>query len=165
MHSNPDICHVCGMKADPDVGSAEYHKMFFWFCSEQCRETFLKNPELYAPRLPSDQPEIIKKRTLHLAEPPPEEVRTLLTSYLKELMGVKAVSIEDDRLHITYDLLQVTEAQIEEALTEVGLKLDESWRERLRRSWIHDTEEIELENLSAKPHCCNQPPTGGLKKP
>ncbi len=69
------------------------------------------------------------------------------------------MSIEGERLHVSYDLLRVTEAQIEEALTEVGLQLDDSWRERLRRAWVHDTEEIELKNLTAKPSsCCNKPP-------
>jgi len=161
MHSNPDICHVCGMAADPEVGSVEYHKMFFWFCSDQCRETFQKNPALYASKLPDKQPQVIKDRTLHLAEPPPREVDDLLTSYLKDLMGVKEAFIEGDRLRIRYDLMQVTEAQIEKALKEAGLKLDESWRERLRRSWMQNTEEIELENLSSKPSsCCNRPPPG-----
>ncbi len=164
MNSNPDICHVCGMAADPAVASVEYHKMFFYFCSAQCRETFLENPGLYASKPAAEQREILKKRTLHLAEPPDEEVTKLLTSYLMDLMGVKQVSVESERLHISYNLLQVTEAQIEEALTEAGLQLDDSWRERLRRSWVHDTEEIELKNLTAKPgSCCNKPPPGSMK--
>jgi len=164
VNSNPDICHVCGMTADPAVGNAEYHKMYFWFCSEQCRERFVENPALYASKPAGEQKEILKKRTLHLAGPPDEEVTKLLTSYLADLMGVKEVSVEGERLHISYNLLQVTEAQIEEALTEAGLQLDDSWRERLRRAWVHDTEEIELENLSTKPSsCCNKPPPGSLK--
>ncbi len=164
MNSNPDICHVCGMTADPVVENVEYHKMYFWFCSGQCRERFVENPALYASKYAPEQKEILKKRTLHLAEPPDEEVAELLTSYLMDLMGVKEVVVEREQLHITYNLLQVTEAQIEEALTEAGLQLDDSWRERLRRAWVHDTEEIELKNLVAKPgSCCNKPPPGSLK--
>ncbi len=164
MNGDQDICHVCGMPANPVVESVEYHKMFFHFCSEQCRETFLENPGLYASKPAAERQEILKRRTLHLAEPPDEEIATLLTSYLKELMGVKEVEVEGDRLHVSYDLLQVTEAQIEEALTEAGLQLDDSWRERLRRAWVHDTEEIELKNLTAKPGaCCNKPPPGSSK--
>ncbi len=159
MKDDSDICHVCGMEADPGVASVEYHRMYFYFCSEQCRETFLENPGLYAAGPPAGRKEILKRRTLHLAQAPDEEVAGLLVSYLGDLMGVKEVSIEGERLHVSYDLLRVTEAQIEEALTEVGLQLDDSWRERLRRAWVHDTEEIELKNLTAKPSsCCNKPP-------
>lgn len=164
MNSNPDICHVCGMPSDPAVANVEYHKMYFYFCSEQCRETFLENPGLYAAKSAAEQKEILKRRTLHLAEAPAPEVAELLISYLRDLMGVKEVTVEGERLHISYNLLQVTEAQIEEALTEAGLQLDDSWRERLRRAWVHDTEEIELKNLSAQPSsCCNKPPPGSSK--
>jgi len=164
MNINPDICQVCSMAAEPAVASVEYHKIFFWFCSEQCRETFLENPGLYASKLPEEQPEILKKRLLHLAESPDNEVATLLTSYLAELMGVKKVVVEGERLHIGYNLLQVTEAQIEEALTEVGLQLDESWREKLRHSWVRNTEEVELKNLVPELSVSrNQPPPGSSK--
>jgi len=164
MDSNPDICHVCGMASDPAVASVEYHKMYFYFCSEQCRETFLENPGLYAAKPAAEQKEILKKRTLHLAEPPDPEVAELLISYLGDLMGVKEVVVKGERLHISYNLLQVTEAQIEEALTEAGLQLDDSWRERVRRAWVHDTEEIERKNLTARPSsCCNKPPPGSSK--
>ncbi len=165
MNIERDICQVCGMTADPGVANVEYHRMFFWFCSGQCRETFLENPGLYAARPPVKQKEILKKRTLHLAGPPPdEEVAGLLISYLTDLMGVKQVSVEGERLHISYNLMQVTEAQIEEALTEAGLQLDDSWRERLRRAWVHETEEIERKNLAAEPgSCCNKPPPGSGK--
>ena len=164
MNNNPDICHVCGMETDPAVASVEYHRIFFYFCSDQCRETFLENPDLYASKPAAERKEILKKRTLHLAELPGKEVTELLTSYLMDLMGVKGVAVEGERLHISYNLLQVTEAQIEKALAEAGLQLDDSWRERLRRAWVHDTEEIELKNLAARPSsCCNKPPPGSLK--
>ena len=46
-----DICPVCGMKAKADVPSVEHHKMYFHFCSEQRRETFVATPASIAPRL------------------------------------------------------------------------------------------------------------------
>ncbi len=76
-------------------------------------------------------------------------------------MGVQEVTAEKRRVSVTYDLLQVTEAQIEKALTEVGARLGGGWLERLRRGWVHDSEETELDNLAAPPAPQrNRPPPG-----
>ncbi len=156
------LCPVCGMSAEPEVQSVEHHKMYFNFCSEQCRETFMAHPNLYCARLGKERKEILKRRTMRLLEPLDTEVTELLIPYLKGLMGIKEVTVESDNVDITYDLLQVKEIQIENALTEIGLQLGDGWLERLRRSWIQDCEEIELDNLEAPASaCCNRPPTGG----
>ncbi|NOZ51996.1 MAG: hypothetical protein GXP08_02450 [Gammaproteobacteria bacterium] len=156
-----DICPVCGMVTVPDVPVMEHHKMLFRFCSEQCRETFVAHPSLYSVKVGTKRNEIIKRRTMRLAEPVDSEVAALLIPYLMAMMGVKQVVVEVDKTHITYDLLQVTESQIENALVEVGVQLGGGWLERLRRGWVHGNEEIELDNLAAPAAaCCNRPPPG-----
>jgi len=156
-----DICPVCGMATVPEVPSVEHQKMYFHFCSEQCRETFIAHPVLYSTRIGKDRKEILKRRTMRLTEPLEREVTDLLIPYLMEMMGVKEVLVEDGKVHVTYDLLQVTEIQIEKALVEVGIKLGGGWLQRLCRGWVHDSEEIELDNLAAPPApCCNRAPPG-----
>ena len=147
-----DTCPVCGMRASEEVSSVEFHKMYFHFCSEQCREMFIAYPTLYRIKAAGkDRNEILKRRTMRIAEPLGEAGTELLVPYLEALMGVKEVMIEDDKVHIAYDLLQVTEMQIEKVLVEVGLQLGGDWLERLRRGWVHDCEENELDNLVAPP--------------
>jgi len=147
------------MKSNTQVMSAVYDEMYFHFCSNQCRETFLEHPDLYLPSETSLPSEIIKRRTLHLEACLEQEVVDLLVPYLEEMMGVKEVTVEGEKLHITYNLLQVKETQIERVLMEVGVELGGSWLERLRRGWVDDSEETELENLEAAPSgCCHWPP-------
>jgi len=156
-----DTCPVCGMAVEAEVATVEHHKMYFHFCSEQCRGMFIAHPSLYSTRVGKERSEILKRRTMRLAEPLDHEVAELLVPHLLEMMGVKEVLIEDNKVHITYDLLQVTEMQIEKALVEVGIQLGGSWLERLCRGWLYDGEEIELDNLAAPPvHHCNRAPPG-----
>jgi len=160
-----DICPVCGMTAEAGIPSVEHYKMFFHFCSEQCREMFIAHPSLYSTRAGKERSEILKRRTMRLAEPLDNEVSELLIPYLMEMMGVKEVVVEDDKVHITYDLLQVTEMQIEKALVEVSIQLGGGWLERLCRGWVYDSEEIELDNLAAPPALLpNRAPPGAGSK-
>ena len=160
MSASP-LCPVCGMKSIPEVPSVEHHKMYFHFCSQQCHETFIARPNLYSARLGKERKEILKRRTMRLTEPLNSEVAELLVPYLIEMMGVEAVTVEGDKVHITYDLLQVKEIHIEKALAEIGLQLGNGWLERLRRSWLNDCEEVELDNLAAPASaCCNRAPPG-----
>lgn len=122
-----DTCPVCGMAVVAGISSVEYHKMYFHFCSTQCRETFIAHPSLYGAKIGKERNEILKQRTMRLTEPLESEVTDLLIPYLMEMMGVKEVVAEDDKIHITYDLLQVTESQIEKTLVEVGLQLGGGW--------------------------------------
>ncbi|MBN4078383.1 YHS domain-containing protein [Gammaproteobacteria bacterium AH-315-C21] len=156
-----DTCPVCGMKVDIAVPSVEHYKMFFHFCSGQCRETFVAHPNLYSAKLGQERDEIFKQRTMRLTDPLDKEMTELLIAYLMVMMGVKKVAVEAEKVHITYDLLQVTELQIETALVEIGVQLGGDWMEQLRRAWVHDSEEIELDNLAAPPAPCpNRPPPG-----
>jgi len=161
-----DICPVCGMIANEEISSVEHHKMYFHFCSEQCRDMFVARPSLYRIKAAGkDRNEILKRRTMRLAEPLGKAGAELLIPYLEELMGVKEVEFEGDKVHITYDLLQVTESQIENVLLEVGVQLGGSWLERFRRGWTYDHEEIELDNLAAPPGLIpNRAPPGAGSK-
>lgn len=38
---------VCNMMVDPDQLAVAHLGMHFAFCSEQCRQRFLNNPDLY----------------------------------------------------------------------------------------------------------------------
>ncbi len=156
-----DICPVCGMETMPDAPMVEYHRMFFHFCSAQCQKTFLAHPGLYSSKTGTDRHKMLKQRTMNLAEPLDDETRKLITSSLLKMMGVQEVSIEKGRVGVTYDLLQITEEQIEKILLEVGAQLGGGWLDRLRRSWVRDSEEIELDNLAAPPAPRrNRPPPG-----
>jgi len=166
MTQHSDTCPVCGMNAEVDVPSVEHHKMYFHFCSEQCRETFVAHPGLYWAKEEGQEPkEILKRRAMHLAEPLDTEVVELLIPYLSELMGVKEVVIEGDNLLVTYDLLQIKEIGIEKALAEVGIQLGGDWLERFSRGWVHDCEDNQLDNLAAPPEPLpNRAPPGAGSK-
>lgn len=156
-----DICPVCGMATEAEVLPVGHHKMNFHFCSDQCRERFIAHPTLYSGKFGKEHGEVLKRRTMRLAEPLGSEVIDLLIPYLMAMMGVKAVVVEGDKVDISYDLLQVTEMQIEKALVNIGLQLGNGWVERFRRSWVRNTEEIEQDNLAAAAApCCNKPPPG-----
>jgi YHS domain-containing protein len=52
-------CHVCRYRNDlacvrikvkDSTPRAEYQGATYYFCSEDCREEFLKNPQMYLPR-------------------------------------------------------------------------------------------------------------------
>ncbi len=159
MKQQQNICPVCSMKVNPDVATVEHHKIHFHFCSKQCRETFSARPSFYIKTAESEREARLKRRTMHLAETPDDEVAALLTACLSNMMGVKEVAVEGKKLQITYDLLQATEIQIEKTLDKIGVQLGRGWLERLRRGWVNDSEEVELENLTTtSKHCCNKPP-------
>jgi len=156
-----DICPVCGMATVADVPSVEHHKMYFHFCSEQCRETFEATPQLYASGAVEKRTPVIKYRNLHLAEASTPEDMKVNEACLKEMMGVQEVHFQGDRLQISYDLMQITQAGIEQLLNELGVPLDNSWWQRARRGWTHNAEENELDNLArGDGACCNRSPPG-----
>ena len=77
----------------------------------------------------------------------PDNLAQLVIAYIKDMMGIGHITIKGDTIDIQYDLLQVTEAQIESALAEVGATLDQNWSERLRRAFVHYFEETEISSL------------------
>lgn len=136
--------------------------MTFAFCSGQCRDRFLANPHLYigfpGQKAPAQQGvEVLKYRKINLACPLDamqfQQIRDALTS----LMGVKNVNYDGDGLEITYDLIQVTEQQIEDMLSTFGTALGNDWLNRLKRAFIHFEEESEIGSLEVtnSKKCCH----------
>ncbi len=147
---------VCGMAVPPDQHARTFRGMHFAFCSEQCRERFLRSPGLYVGR-PDWRPvkargrRVTKRRRIRLEHPLASRQAEAVRSRLEAMMGVDAVLIRGDKVEIVYDLLQATADQIERALGEAGAELGRGWAERLRRAFVHYEEEVESENLGAPP--------------
>lgn len=153
-----NICPVCDMIGKFDRHMMEHNKKTLHFCSKQCKETFVAHPALYLGK--ADRSKDIKQRTLHMAEPLDAETAKQVISCLTAMMGVKGVAVDGEKVHVTYDLLQVTEKVIEKALTDAELPLSKGWLERLHRAWIQGNEKTELNNLVEKPlpGCHRMPP-------
>ena len=147
---------VCNMEVHSDDISLDYQGKHYVFCSNQCLERFQANPHLYIGYPGSKSPkhagkEIIKTRTLKLAEPLPQEVANRVIDYIENMMGTHYVEINEDRIDITYDFLQATESQIEATIVDAGAVLDDNWTEKLRRILVQFTEDTEATTLEAKP--------------
>lgn len=161
---------VCGMEVAPAQFETIFEGLHYAFCSEQCRQRFVANPHLYigvpgekAPRQKGE--ELLKRRRFQLDTPLASQGAVILIDELSAMMGVKAVAILDDNtVIITYDLIQATAEQLEAKMVEVGVKLGEGWAERLRRGFVHYTEECEVGNLEAYPpygHAYSHPENSG----
>ena len=66
----------------------------------------------------------------------------------EKLKGVKGMSIvriepEGGDIMVEYDIHKCREEDIEKYMEETGFILDESFKEKVRRGWIHFTEENE----------------------
>lgn len=151
---------VCGMMVEPDSRRVMHLDIPYAFCSQQCVDRFLQRPQLYVGSPTRRAPkqvglEVIKRRRLRLAEPLSSEQAAAMKAALDAMMGVKEVLAIGDRVEVAYDLLQATAEQVEATLTELGLRLGESWPERLRRAFVHYEEECEEGNLAApgEAHC------------
>lgn len=143
---------VCGMQVAPDKHAITFQQMHFAFCSIQCKERFLANPYLYIGHPGHKAPvqeghAVLKHRQLKLDDSLPDDLALQVFMYIKEMMGIENIEIKGDTIDIQYDLIQVTEAQIETALAEVGATLGHSWSERLRRAFVNYFEETEISSL------------------
>lgn len=143
---------VCGMEVDPHQNRVTYLGIDYAFCSAQCRERFTANPHLYvglpgqkAPK--QEGTEILKRRRLRLAQPLSPTQAAGVIEALRGMMGIKAVSADEGRIEIVYDLLQATAEQVEEKLAEIGVQLGGAWAEQLRRAFMYYEEECQLSNL------------------
>ncbi len=154
---------VCGMEVEADDISLDYQGRHYVFCSNQCLERFRSNPHLYigfpgveAPRHAGV--EVLKKRTLKLSEALPLEIQDQFIVCIEAMMGIHEIEIQGNRINIVYDLLQVTESQIEQTISEAGIVLGADLMEKVRRAFVHYLEESELDSLEARPksgggHC------------
>ncbi len=151
---------VCGMDVISDKISTDYIGHHYVFCSEQCLERFTENPHLYIGYPGHEAPkhagmEVIKTRTLKLETPLKTELINMLVKHIEAMMGIKSVDIIDGNIEITYDLLQVTESQIEETVIKTGGVLNEDFTEMLKRGFIHVMEETESDTMESRPDIRN----------
>lgn len=154
--SSDIIDPVCGMAVPPEQHGLTYRGMHFAFCSEQCRERFLRHPGLYVGypgwrAIKAEGQSVIKRRRIRLEHPLADQQAALIRSYLATMMGIQEVVIRGTEVEIVYDLLQATAEQIENALGEAGAELGSGWSERLRRAFVHYKEETESETLGTRP--------------
>ena len=147
---------VCGMYVNSDDISLDHQGCHYAFCSNQCLERFRLNPHLYIGYPGSEAPKhagvkVLKKRTLKLAEPFPQEIADQFIEYIEAMMGIYSIEINGNCITIVYDLLQATETQIEKKITDAGVVLGSGLMEKIRRSFVHFTEETEVESMEALP--------------
>ncbi|HEC28543.1 MAG TPA: YHS domain-containing protein [Gammaproteobacteria bacterium] len=143
---------VCLMEVERSSLEHEYQGKSYSFCSQQCHDRFEANPHLYIGRPGKPSPKqqgrsVIRKRTLKLETSVPDHVRHHIKDMLGKMMGIKTVSIENNTIQITYDLLEVTAQQIEDALEKNGENLSNTLSTKLQKAFFHYLEETELDNL------------------
>jgi len=161
---NQTHCPVCLMETDDTSLSYDYQDIKFTFCSEQCQERFIANPNLYVgqvgkPAAKHYMKNIIKQRTLHLDKTIPDDIAKVISQTLMTMMGIKNIEIKGNKIDITYDLLEATTKQIENRIEQMGQHLSSNWGGHLKRHFIHYSEETELDNLEqSNGHSCHNPP-------
>jgi len=150
---------VCNMIVSADHYAIDYLGMRFAFCSLQCKERFLANPHLYIGAAEHKSPkqegqEILKRRHFNLTEPLSGEMAALVADKIRAMMGIRSIDIDGVAIEVTYDLLQVTAQQIESQLESTGTLIGKEWGQRLRRAFVHYTEETEVDSMeaTASPH-------------
>lgn len=144
--------YVCLMDVEPGSFSFEFQGRSFSFCSKQCRDRFESTPHIYighaghaAPKQRGER--IIKRRTLKLEHVISTKDSLDIIQILKAMMGIIDVTIKENFILISYDLLQATTEQIENAIEQSGETLGLAWSDRLKRAFVHYHEETQLENL------------------
>ncbi len=87
---------------------------------------------------------------------PPAGAPAEWESGLKRVRGVTKVEIDAARgdVYVEYDLAHCSEEAIERWMVHEGFTLDDHLMARLKRGWIHYTEENELDALKMTPRSC-----------
>lgn len=151
---NTVTCPVCQMS---DVDKSLYYNyrgVHHYFCSNQCLTRFKKHPHLfvgdpkYGLSVKQKGSEVIKKQKIQLVNPIDEETEIRIRSNLQSLMGIKQVQFLEQSIFVTYDLIQVSLEDIENSIVMIVGKLNSGITEKIKRGFIHYTEECELENLA-----------------
>ena len=143
---------VCKMDVDKGQLSYSYMGIEYSFCSQQCNDRFSANPHLYIGRPGKSSPKqngesIIKRRTLKLDEVISEDDAKKINTELRDMMGIKLVTIDKNIIRITYDLLEATTEQIETTITATGKNLTTGLADKIKRAFVHYLEESELDLL------------------
>jgi len=76
---------------------------------------------------------------------------------IKKVKGITKVKIDVQEKEVTveYDIHNCCEEAIEHWMIKASFVLDDSLMQRLKRGWIHYTEENEQDALASKPHSCH----------
>ena len=133
--------------------SVDFRGLELWFCSSQCQGRFNQRPNLFigdpqhGKAAKQQGVKVKKRRKLQLDLPDSVVVQEGLISLLKSLMGVEHVTLFSNTLEIEYDLLQVSLEDIEKAISEMNLEVDQSWINKLRDAFTHLNERTELDSL------------------
>lgn len=100
--------------------------------------------------------EFKKHHHIKFKEGPNNGKATEWESMLKKVHGVISVNINNDKndLSVEYDLQLCSEEAIEHWMVKAGFVLDNSFMERIKRGFIHYTEENTRDNLESKSHSC-----------
>ncbi len=154
-------CPVCDMESEKSQWKLERFGILYFFCTQQCLENFQSHPELYSGRQAEDMrgKRVMKARSFTVTTAMTADIADRIKKVLYGMMGVWQVDISEHCITIHYDLVMATSKQVEAALEEAGLSLGGGWVERLKRGWMHYTEENELDNMAASDMaCCNRPP-------
>ena len=146
---------VCRMEVAATSFATEYAGIAYAFCSAQCKERFLANPQLYigfpGHKAPAQKGrKIIKQRRLLLSVPLDAMQAEQVKRALLEMMGIHKVCIEGDKLEVQYDLMQVTTEQIADKLALIGADLGGGWMDRLKLAFINYLEETEMSGLEVE---------------
>ena len=109
---------------------------------------------------------LVKHRTLNLQGKFDTKQTDAFVSELLDKDGVIDASLDtaQQKLDFTYDLEKINLKTIEHALAHQGYNLSSSLLSRLKRNWLHYTEENELENYNAPAQPCCSHPDEHLKK-
>jgi len=143
---------VCHMEVPAASFATEYAGGHYVFCSAQCKERFLANPHLYVGfpgnKAPAQEgKEVIKRHRLLLSASLDAMQAEQVKRALLEMMGIHEICIEEDKIEIQYDLMQVTTEQIADKLASIGADLGGGWIDRLKLAFINNLEEIEMSSL------------------
>ena len=152
--ANERLCPVCGMEAIHDDLWRIHLGVQYYFCSQQCVDRFIAHPGLYCGRPktgPSEKQQgriQIKRHQIVISETISTENITELSKAVSGMMGVKEFNANREAVYVTYDLMEVSLEDIERTIEGVLGKLGSPMVDRIKRGWIHYTEECELENLA-----------------
>jgi len=147
-------CPVCHMTKINRSLLFSYQGVDHFFCSSQCLERFQAHPHLFVgdPEhgfSPKQKGQVeLKNRCIGFAEPVDDHLKKRLEQSLLSLMGVEALVFDKQCLYVTYDLLQVSLEKIETIIEQTATRIKGGVIERVKRGFIHFSEECELDNLA-----------------
>ena len=99
----------------------------------------------------------LKHHHIKIKEWPTQSDAQQWESFIQEVHGVSKVNVDLEKgdVFVEYDIHNCCEEAIEHWLEKAGFILDDSFLQKVKRGFIHYTEENARENLSAKPHSCH----------